>query len=151
MFQREVNRWAVECFGEEIARDKSQRSHRFLEEALELVQAGACTKEEAHQLVDYVFDRPVGEITQEVGGVMVTLAAFCNAYGINMRACGNNEVKRIWTKVEKIRAKNLAKPKFGPLPGKYECEIPPEGWRCTREPGHEPPCAAVTTYTKEVL
>lgn len=24
-----------------------------------------------------------------------------------------------------------------------ECDRPPAGWRCTREPGHEDPCAAV--------
>lgn len=23
------------------------------------------------------------------------------------------------------------------------CDIPPSGWRCTRAPGHEGPCAAV--------
>ena len=23
------------------------------------------------------------------------------------------------------------------------CTIPPKGWRCTRRPGHEGPCAAV--------
>jgi len=26
---------------------------------------------------------------------------------------------------------------------KEECEVPPPGWRCTREQGHEGPCAAV--------
>lgn len=23
-----------------------------------------------------------------------------------------------------------------------ECQVPPAGWRCTRDPGHEGPCAA---------
>lgn len=23
------------------------------------------------------------------------------------------------------------------------CRVPPQGWRCTREPGHDGPCAAV--------
>lgn len=26
-----------------------------------------------------------------------------------------------------------------------ECSIPPAGWRCTREPGHDGPCAAIPT------
>lgn len=26
-----------------------------------------------------------------------------------------------------------------------QCTIPPEGWRCTREAGHDGPCAAVPT------
>jgi hypothetical protein len=30
-----------------------------------------------------------------------------------------------------------------PEEGERRCEVPPEGWRCTREPGHDGPCAAV--------
>lgn len=31
-----------------------------------------------------------------------------------------------------------------------ECKIPPPGWRCTREPGHDGPCAALRKkMTKE--
>lgn len=115
-FQSEVNRWLLVCFGEAIARDKTERNHRFLEEALETVQAGGCTASEAHQLVDYVFNRPVGELWQEVGGAMNTLAALCLAYDLDMAECGDREIARCWTKVEKIRAKQAAKPKHSPLP-----------------------------------
>jgi hypothetical protein len=104
------------CFGPEISADRVERNHRFLEEALELVQANGCTQDEAHQLVDYVYGRPQGEINQEVGGVMVTLAALCLANGINMHEGGETELARIWTKVEQIRAKQAAKPKHSPLP-----------------------------------
>lgn len=75
-----------------------------------------CTASEAHQLVDYVYGRPVGERAQEVGGVMVTLAALCLAQGLAMHAAGETELARIWTKVEAIRAKQAAKPKHSPLP-----------------------------------
>lgn len=115
-FQFRVAPWMATCFGPEISADKVERNHRFLEEALELVQAAGCTEEEARQLVAYVYGRPVGEASQEVGGVMVTLAALCLANGINMRECGDVELARVWTKVEVIRAKQAAKPKFGPLP-----------------------------------
>lgn len=115
-FQQEVDRWLIACFGEEIARDTVERNHRFIEEALELVQAGGCTASEAHQLVDYVFNRPVGDMWQEVGGVMNTLAALCLAHDLDMVDCGNREIARCWTKVEKIRAKQAAKPKHSPLP-----------------------------------
>ena len=64
-FQDSVKKWTWECFGEKIATDKLQRNHRFLEEALELVQACDCTREEAHMLVDYVYGRPVGEKTNK--------------------------------------------------------------------------------------
>jgi len=115
-FQGRVDPWLIECFGETIARDRTERSHRFLEESLETVQAAGTTRSEAHQLVDYVFDRPVGDLPQEVGGVMVTLAALCLAHGIYMREAGEIELERVWTKVEQIRAKQAAKPKHSPLP-----------------------------------
>lgn len=115
-FQARVQPWMMACFGAEISSDRVERADRFIEEALELVQAGGYTAERAHALVDYVFTRPKGEIPQEIGGVMVTLAAFCLAYGEDMSAAGETELKRIWTKVEQIRAKQAAKPKHSPLP-----------------------------------
>jgi hypothetical protein len=117
-FQTRVQPWLMECFGEMIAGDREERNHRFLEEALELVQACGCTAGEAHQLVDYVFGRPVGEPAQEVGGVMVTLAALCLANGLDMHANGETELTRINAPemVKKIRAKQAAKPKYSPLP-----------------------------------
>lgn len=116
-FQQRVLPWMMQCFGKEISSDREERNHRFLEEALELVQACGATREECYQLVDYVYDRPVGEKPQEVGGVMVTLAALCLAQGLDMVECGDVELARIWTKVEQIRAKQAAKPKHSPLPG----------------------------------
>lgn len=115
-FQQEVDEWLIACFGETIARDKTERNHRFLEEALELVQAGGCTVSEAHQLVDYVFNRPIGDLPQEIGGVMNTLAALCLAYEQDMMECGDIEIARCWTKKDAIRAKQAAKPKHSPLP-----------------------------------
>lgn len=115
-FQLRVRPWLMACFGPEIAGDPVERNHRFLEEALELVQACGCTASEAHQLVDYVYGRDVGEPAQEVGGVMITLAALCLANGIDMAEAGEAELARIWTKVEAIRAKQAAKPKPSPLP-----------------------------------
>ncbi len=115
-FQIRVSPWMQACFGPEISRDTSERNHRFLEEALELVQACGCTAHEAHQLVDYTFGRLLGDPEQEVGGVMVTLAALCLAQGFDMHTCGETELARIWTKVDAIRAKQAAKPKHSPLP-----------------------------------
>lgn len=118
-FQSRVQPWMLQCFGEAIAADRQERNHRFLEEALELVQANQCTASEAHQLVDYVYSRSVGEPSQEVGGVMVTLAALCLASGLDMHAAAETELARIWTKVDQIRAKQAAKPSMSPLPGVY--------------------------------
>lgn len=118
-FQYRVKPWLLDCFGEKIASDKQERNHRFLEEALELVQACGATAGEAHQLVDYVYGRDIGDPAQEVGGVMVTLAALCLAHDLDMHEAGETELARIWKKVEQIRAKQAAKPNMSPLPGAY--------------------------------
>lgn len=115
-FQSEVKRWAIACFGVEIAIDQNERNHRFLEEALELVQAAGCTKEECLQLVDYVYNRPKGEIHQEIGGALITLAALCNAHNMSMEEEGSMGLFQNWHKIEKIREKRNKKPKFSPLP-----------------------------------
>lgn len=126
LFQDRVLPWMLETFGAAVSMDRVERNHRFLEEALELVQSLGCSKSEAHQLVDYVFDRPQGDINQEVGGVMVTLAALCIAADECMHEAGETELARIWTKVDEIRAKQAAKPKHSPLPGRApECSGPP--------------------------
>lgn len=120
-FQIRVAPWMLECFGADIANDGQERNHRFLEEALELVQACGATAGEAHLLVDYVFGRPVGERVQEAEGVMVTLAALCLAHGMDMHQAGEIELDRINQPevLDRIRKKQQAKPAFGPLPGSY--------------------------------
>jgi hypothetical protein len=115
-FQGQVGAWMRACFGEEISADKVERSHRFLEEALELVQACGCTQEDAHALVDYVFGRPGGEPAQEVGGVAVTLAALCSANDIDMIDAAETELESVWTRIDQIQKKQASKPKFSPLP-----------------------------------
>lgn len=116
IFQARVQPWMLACFGEAIAADKVERADRFVEEALELVQATGYGADRAHALVDYVFGRPKGEPHQEAGGVMVTLAAFCLAAGLDMHQAGEDELARIWTKVDAIRAKQAAKPTGSALP-----------------------------------
>ncbi|WP_244133408.1 hypothetical protein [Burkholderia gladioli] len=131
-FQSRVQPWMLECFGPTIAADTIERNHRFLEEALELVQSLGCTASEAHQLVDYTFGRPIGEPMQEVGGVMVTLAALCLASELDMHQAGETELARISEPaiVLKIRAKQAAKPKHSPLPQAVAARSPYE-WRDT--------------------
>lgn len=118
IFQERAGAWAARTFGVQAANNIATRRHRFLEEALELCQSLGGTPEEAHQLVDYVFNRPVGEPAQEVGGVMVTLAVLCEAAALNMSHDGFRELFRVEDPAvaAKIREKHLNKPKFGPLP-----------------------------------
>jgi len=116
--QTRVNEWITTAFGREAAKDKAERNHRFLEEALELVQANGCTKREAYQLVDYVFNRPAGDPAREVGGVMNTLAALANASDIDISRETEKEMAIVWKNIDKIREKRLTKPTTSPLPSK---------------------------------
>lgn len=117
-FQTRVQQWMQTCFGPIISADKLERNDRFVEEALELVQSLGYGRDRAHSLVDYVFDRPTGEPSQEVGGVMVTLAALCEPSSLDMILAGETELARILAPeiVAKIRAKQLAKPTGSALP-----------------------------------
>lgn len=114
--QSRVAPWMMACFGQEVSADKLERSDRFLEEALELLQSNDYSKERIAALVEYVYGREKGEAEQETGGVMITLAAYCLAHGIDMHDAGEKELARVWTKIDKIRSKQAAKPTGSALP-----------------------------------
>lgn len=115
-FQKRVESWLKACFPVAVWSHRTERTHRFLEEALELAQANGCSRENALALVGYVYDRPSGTPDLEVGGVMVTLAALCSASEINMDEAGDSELERNWDRIEMIRAKHAAKPPGSALP-----------------------------------
>ena len=115
-YQERVEEWLAACFPKEVARNRIERTHRFIEEALELAQANGCTHEQATALVDYVYGRPEGRPELEVGGVMVTLASLCSASGIDMQDAGNAELRRNWERIDAIRRKQATKPPGSPLP-----------------------------------
>jgi hypothetical protein len=110
-FQPRVEPWMRECFGDVIPFDKVERGDRLLEEVFELLQSCGYDPDRVLELRRYVWGRPVGEPAQELGGVMVTLAAYSLAFGLDMHGAGETELARIWTKVEAIRAKQAAKPR----------------------------------------
>lgn len=94
---------------------KEERNHRLLEEVLELVQACGCTKSEAQQIVNYVFDeKQPGQVAQEVGGVLTCLALLCQVYNISMASAADDELRAIQANAAKIRAKRNQKPVFVP-------------------------------------
>lgn len=115
-FQLRVREWVSACFPIASQFDREERTHRFLEEALELAQAHGCTKADALALIEYVFSRPEGEPLQETGGVLVTLAALSNTVGIDMEEAGERELERNWSRIDKIRAKQASKPQGSALP-----------------------------------
>jgi len=121
-FQRGVEKWMDACFIPSLYSNMTERGDRLLEEVLELLQSHGYDRSRVATLVDYVYGRPPGDPTQEVGGVMVTLAGYCWIAGIDMQAEGDRELARI-TQPEvmaKIRAKQEAKNALhfdSPLPG----------------------------------
>ncbi len=128
-FQNRVRLWLVECFGKNFTDDDQERDARFLEEAIELFQARGRTFEELMQLAVYVYSRPVGDVEQELGGCMTTLAALSLTNGLDMHAAGEKELARIWTKVDAIREKQKSKPKNTVLPG---APAPENNWKPTQ-------------------
>lgn len=113
-FQNRVSRWAYSCFGKRSMNVKL-RCARFLEEALELVQSLNFTREDAHSLVDYVYDRKKGQVHQELGGTMTTLAALSAVIDEDMEQAGNDELDRVNRPeiFHKIQNKEKQKPKLG--------------------------------------
>ncbi len=114
--QERVAPWMQACFGPEISADRLERGDRLLEEVLELLQSGDYPSGRVAAVTSYTYSRDKGEPHQEAGGVMITLAAYCLAHGLDMHRAGEDELARIWTKVDKIRAKQATKPTGSALP-----------------------------------
>ena len=57
---------------------------------------------------------------------MLTLAALCDTAGENMTACGQSELARVWDDIEKIRAKQAAKPVGSALPMEWTRPVDPD-------------------------
>jgi hypothetical protein len=81
--QRYVSDWAVEAFGSHNALFVPQRAIRFLEEAIELYQACDGDRAMAHKLLDFIFDRPIGTVSEGLGGVGVTVLGLAQAAGFS--------------------------------------------------------------------
>lgn len=117
-FQARIADWMQICFGPEISADRIERGDRLLEEVFELLQSGNYPPERIAALEAYTWSRPKGDPSQEVGGVMVTLAAYCQAFGLDMHEAAERECARISrpATVARIRAKQAAKPTGSALP-----------------------------------
>ena len=117
IYQAGVRKWMEECFSPGTVSNKRERALRFLDEALELFQAMGCSQQEAQELLTYVFGRPAGEVGQEVGGVMTTLAALCCAADVNLNQAAVLELNRVNSPeiMDKIRAKRANRV----VPGDY--------------------------------
>jgi len=90
---------------------RRERSLRFLEEAIELVQATGLTEEEITRVVRYVMGRPTGEISQEIGGTLFTLLGLCVAEEIDAGSAIEKELSRAETPeiIQRVRNRQREK------------------------------------------
>lgn len=127
-FQESVRCWLVKHLGLQVADDKHMRCSRYCEESIELLQSLDYPKSDILALVDYVYDRPVGDPFQEVGGVQITLNALCctKEVGIDIEEAGAVELERIHTPsvLAKLKLKNDTALPGSPLPGPGRDSVP---------------------------
>jgi NTP pyrophosphatase (non-canonical NTP hydrolase) len=90
--------WCVRCFGTEHAFDTHVRALRLAEEAIEFAQSVLVDTEKLHSLIDYVYSKPAGQPSQELGGVSITLLAACSSAGVEISEVLEAELKRILAK-----------------------------------------------------
>lgn len=118
--QRSVLAWAKAAFATDGKLDEVEppiRCLRFIEEALELAQAYGLEKSLILRQIDEVYSRPLGQVPQEVGGVGVTLMAFCESINLNVEGAILREIDRINSKpVEHFQARQKEKMAKGLAP-----------------------------------
>ena len=112
--QAVVEGWVRRTFGDKIMDNPKERATRVLEEALELSQAMDVPREEVLRLVAVIYDHPVGEVPQEIGGLIVTLLALCAHRGVRLDDLAQREIARITLKDrEDFRKRQDAKADLG--------------------------------------
>lgn len=107
--QYKLRTWLVACLGEKTLMDPKDRAMRVLEEALELAQAADISVEKASAQLHHVYSRPVGDLNQEIAGVLNTTLLMAECVGQDALHLGSTELVRAWTNIDLIRRKNLQK------------------------------------------
>lgn len=114
-YQERVKDWIISTFDEAVIVDIPERCHRFIEEALELVQCLGLSKEDVYRHVTRTYGRPLGDPQQEIGGVMVTLNGLATAAGIDVQLAAETELGNNIKNAASIREKWLNKTAISPL------------------------------------
>lgn len=93
--QRDVVQWTATTFGANtLAMD--ERASRFIEEALELVQATRLPIERVIALAHHVYAKPSGEVAQEIGAVGLTLLALSEVAKVSADDAEVAEMRRVF-------------------------------------------------------
>jgi hypothetical protein len=106
--------WGYRCFGMDHIVDKRVRALRCAEEAVELAQACFVDKDTVLKMVDMIYDRPMGDPKQEIGGVLITAAVIANAFESTAHDLMLKELRRVLDKSPKQFAlRNMEKVLMG--------------------------------------
>lgn len=92
-----VLQWAVDSFGS-IALNRDERAARMAEEAIEVAQVEGVPLEVMQRITARVYSRPVGELGQEVGGLVLGLYALAANAGVDIDAEFKREFDRVLSK-----------------------------------------------------
>lgn len=108
--QSDLLAWCVSTFGAQTALSPLERAARLVEEAIEVAQAAGLQRYQAMLTLHRVYDRPAGELRQEIGGCAFTLAALAEVAGLNVAHELQREYERVMSiDPEFFRAKHAAK------------------------------------------
>lgn len=111
---RIVYDWGMRCFGSDQMHNRQLRALRLLEEAVECAQAAGVPQQLAALQVQRVYERPHGDLGQELGGVLLTSCAMCALLATTPEHVLEMEVRRVLAKpVEHFAARNKAKLEMG--------------------------------------
>lgn len=101
---RDFLSWAVEVFGP-VAKLRSERLLRFVEEAIELAHAEGMEREVFNRVADRVYSRPAGDTPKEIGQAQACLETFAENIGLSSAA----EAQREWERVQSIPREEWAR------------------------------------------
>lgn len=122
-FQQKVSDWLNRCFGHSEGSDLHRRRARFIEEAIELAQAVGANRETIHAMVNRVYDRPLGEVQDEFGGVLISVSALASSLDLGLEELASSALSSVETRIEDIRKRNLLKPHADVLASDYQSNV----------------------------
>jgi hypothetical protein len=89
--------WAVDMFGP-VAKLRSERLLRFVEEAIELAHAEGMERAYVTRITERVYSRPAGDTPKEIGQAQACLETFAENIGLSSA----DEAEREWRRVQEI-------------------------------------------------
>jgi len=93
--QQRIGSWVVDVYGMASLLDLMERGYRCIEEVLELGQVLGVPPSMVSTIMNRVYKRPVGDLRQEVSGVVLTAMALAEAAGFRVDDVVADELHRI--------------------------------------------------------